>query len=93
MNKQISRNSSKSNIDNSQLIDEFERLCEGFKFTYLWDNPKITPETFLIYAINVPAKEASCDFIYSADILNHKNNRNKRKSIDFKRHMYYNQEW
>ena len=61
----IVRKSYKELIDNSQLIDEFERFYEGFTFADSWDYPEITPETFRIYARNVPAKEASRNFIYS----------------------------
>ena len=42
----IARNSYKELIDNSQFIESFERLCEGFTFLYLWDGPEISPETF-----------------------------------------------
>ena len=61
----IGRNSYKKLIDNSQLIDEFERLFKFFTLVDSWDDPEINPEMFLIYAINLPAKEASCNFIYS----------------------------
>ena len=54
--QQISRKSYKELIDNSQLIDGFERLCTSFTFVDLWDDPKITPEMFQIYARHVPAK-------------------------------------
>ena len=47
------------------MIDDFERLDEGFTFLDSWDDPEITPETFRIYAGNFPAKEASGNFIYS----------------------------
>ena len=38
------------------MIDDFERLCEGFTFEDSWDDPEISPETFQIYARNVPEK-------------------------------------
>ena len=77
----IDRNSYKELIDNSHLIDEFKRLCEGFKFVYLWDDPGITPEMCQMYARNVPAKETSGNFIYSVERLYSKININQRKSI------------
>ena len=80
-------------IDNSQLIDEFERLYKGFKFVDSWDDPEIIPEMFRIYARNVPVKEASRNFIYCIEILHSKINRNQRKSIYLQRCMYSNQEW
>ena len=39
----IARKSYKELIENSQLIDEFERICEGFTFVYSWDDTEITP--------------------------------------------------
>ena len=54
--QQISRNSYKELIYNSQLIDEFERIYKVFTFVDYWDDPEITPETFRIYARYVPAK-------------------------------------
>ena len=41
--QQISRKSYKELIENSQLIDEFERICKGFTFVYSWDDTEITP--------------------------------------------------
>ena len=70
------------------MIDEFEHNCEGFKFVDLWDDPEITPETFWIYAINVPEKEAYHNFIYSVKILHSKVNINQRKLVDFKCFLY-----
>ena len=74
------------------MIDEFERLCEGFTFVDSWDDPEITPETFRIYAKNVPAKEASRNLIYSVKIIHSKTNINQRKSIDLEWWMYSHQE-
>ena len=69
------------------MIDEFERLFKGFIFVYLLDDPEITSETFQIYAVNVPAKESSHNFIYYVKIILSKINRNQRKSIYFQRHI------
>ena len=51
--------------ENHNLIEEFERLCEGFTFEDSWIDSKITPDTFRIYTRNVPAKEASRNFVES----------------------------
>ena len=67
----LAENIHKELIENSQLVDGFAQLCEGFSFVYLWDHPEITSETFQIYAINVPAKEAPCNFIYSVKRLHY----------------------
>ena len=42
----IDRNILKEIIENSQLIDEFERLYKGSTFLDLWNDPEIIPETF-----------------------------------------------
>ena len=69
-----SRKIHKEIIENLHLIDEFERLCEGFTFVDLWDDPEIIPEMFRIYSRNVPAKEAPLNFIYSVKIIHFKIN-------------------
>ena len=79
---QIARKFYKELIENSQLIDGFERLCGGFMFVDLLYDPEITPETFRIYAKNFPAEEASRNLIYSVKIIHSKTNINQRKSID-----------
>ena len=87
--KQIARNSYKDILDNSQLIDEFERLCKGFTFVDSWDDPEITSETFQINARNVPGKYSSCDFFYSVERLHSNIHINQNKFIYLQRCMYY----
>ena len=41
----VARTSYKELIEDSQLIDEFERLEKGFIFVYLWDD-HVTPHLF-----------------------------------------------
>lgn len=57
--QQIARTSYKELLENPDLINEFEHLCDGFTFVQSWNSPLITPDTFHIYARNIPAKEAS----------------------------------
>ena len=59
----------------------------------MWDDPEITPETFRIYTRNLPAKDASLNFIYSVKRLHSRINRNQSKSIDLQQRMYSNQNW
>ena len=77
--QQIAINGYKELINNPHLIDKFKRLCEGFTFVNSWDDLEMTPKMFRIYARNVPAKEASRNFIYSVKRIHSKNNRNQRK--------------
>ena len=65
--QQIARKSYKELIENSQLINEFENLCVGFSFVDSWNDPQITPDTFRVYARNVPAREASRNLIHSVE--------------------------
>jgi hypothetical protein len=63
--QQIARKNYKELLENPQLIAEFEQLCDGFTFVPSWDSPLITHDTFRIYARNIPAKEASRNFVTS----------------------------
>ena len=89
--QQIARHNYQDLIDNSHLIDEFVDLCNGFTFVDNWEDPEITPDTFCIYARNVPAKEASRNFIRSVERIHIEYT--KRKCIDLQRRMYSHQEW
>ena len=77
----IDRKNYKEIIENSHMIDEFERLCESFTFVYSRDYPETTPETFRIHARNVPSKESPRNLIYSIKILRYNININQSKSI------------
>eukprot|EP00957_Ditylum_brightwellii_P112261 8559092-Ditylum_brightwellii.AAC.1 len=80
-------------IDNEQLVDDFNNLCDGFTFVDSWDDAEITPDTFRIYARNVPAKEALYNFIQSVEQIYAQVDINKRKCINLHQHMYSHQEW
>ena len=45
--------------ENHNIIQEFEQLSEGLTFVDSWNNEKITPDAFRIYARNLLGKEAS----------------------------------
>ena len=74
------------------MINEFENLCLDFSFVDSWNDPQITPDTFRIYARNIPAKEESRNFIHSVEQIHSQANRRQRKYIDLQRQMYSNQE-
>ena len=63
------------------MLDEFERLCEGFTFLDSWDGPEITSENVQIYARNVPAKEYPHYSVYSVKRLHSKIIRNQIEPI------------
>ena len=91
--QQIARMNYKELNDNADVINEFEQLCEGFTYVESWDDPKITPDTFRIYARNIPAKEASRNFVESVKRIYNKEEYIIRQSIDLQRQRYSHQDW
>ena len=79
--------------ENYNLINEFEQLCDGFTFVDSWNDNKITPETFRIYARNIPAKEASRNFVESVKRVYAASEIKLRKSHDLHRRRFSHQEW
>lgn len=89
--QEIARMSYRELENNPELIEEFKELCDGFTFVDSWADEKITPETFRIYARQIPAKQASKDFIES--VKQHYPDCLERKAIDSEKRRYSNQEW
>ena len=68
--------------ENYNLINEFEQLSNRFTFVDSWNDDKITPDIFRIYTRNVPAKEASRNFVKSIKCVYNKSEIKLRKSQD-----------
>lgn len=91
--QQIARMDYKELRDNPHLIDEFETLCEGFTFVESFSAEEITPDTFRIYARNVPAKESVKDFVASVRRNFARSDRRECKSIDLQKLRYSHEDW
>ena len=79
-------------LENPQLIAEFEQLCDGFTFVPSWDSLLITHDTFRIYARNIPAKEASWNFVTSVKRKFTQEQLRLRSSIYLQRRRFSHQE-
>ena len=91
--QQISRMNYKEFHLNPELLDEFERLCNNFTFVDSWTNSAITPSTFRIYSKQIPAKQASKDFIISVKAHIPVTERKEKKAIDLEKRRFSNQDW
>ena len=91
--QEIARTNYKVFETQRHLLTEFKNLCEGFSFVNSWDDPLITPQTFRIYARNVPAKQANREYIQSTKQSVPHNLRTESKSKDLEKQRYANQDW
>lgn len=78
---------------NSNLEEEFRQLARGFTFVDDWNDRRITPTTFRVYAKQVPAKEAAKNFLASVRSSIPSRERRYRKSLDYEKRRQSRQDW
>jgi len=82
-----------SNKLDDDTINEFKRLCEGFTFVSDWTDLNISPSTYRIYARQVPAKEATNNFMTSIRNQIPPQEQCERQSVDESKNRYSHNGW
>ena len=80
--------------DNPELLTEFRSLLEQTcTFVNNWQDPEITPETFRLYGMRVPAVEATKEFVENVRRTVPPETLRVKESIDMEKNRYTHCDW